>query len=151
MTNEIKYKVINGTSYHAETSQDVINVLESVRNNPRKRIRIYFGDIETGGCWNEEHDIFGYIGISTGANKIPLLIANKRSYGGGALLDHCIIKIKESKGNRVLYQSANFQQPICEIKESSENGYTHSLYINGELYSNHKNLKAAQRLQKKMS
>jgi len=148
---ETKYKVINGTSYHAETSQDVINVLESVSNNPRKRVRIYFGDVATGRCWNEEHDIFGYIGRSTGTTKIPLLIANKRSYGGGALLDHCIIKIKESKGNRVLFQATNFQQPICEIKESTETGYTHSLYINGELYSNHKSLKAAQILQKKLS
>jgi len=40
MTNEIKYKVINGTSYHLETSQDVINVLESVMQHPRKRIRV---------------------------------------------------------------------------------------------------------------
>lgn len=150
MTNETKYKVINGTSYHAETSQTVIDWLEYARMND-KRIRVYFGDVATGKCWNEEHDIFGYIGRSTGTNKIPLLIANKRSYGGGALLDHCIIKIKESKGNRVLFQSANFQQPICEVKDSKEPGYTHSLYINGELYSNHKSLKAAQLLQKKLS
>jgi len=148
---EAKYKVINGTSYHAETSQNVINVLESVMQHPRKRIRVYFGDVATGVCWNEEHDIFGYVGRSTGINKIPLLIANAKSYGGGALLDHCIIKIKESKGSRVLYQSANFQQPICEVRESTKPGYTHSLYINGELYSNHKSEKSAKLLQNKMS
>lgn len=149
MTNETKYKVINGTSYHAETSQTVIDWLEYARMND-KRIRIYYGDVETGRCWNEEHDIFGYVGRSTGTNKIPLLIANKRSYGGG-ILDHCIVKIKESKGDRVLFQAANFQQPICEVKDSTEPGYTHSIYINGELYSNHKSLKAAQLLQKKLS
>ena len=151
MTNEIKYKVINGTSYHAETSQAVINVLESVRNEPRKRIRVYFGDVATGKCWNEEHDISGYIGRSNGTNKVPLLINNKRSFGGGALLDHCIVKIKESKGARVYFQAHNFQQPICEVKASTENGYTHSLYINGELYSNHKSERAAKLLQNKMS
>jgi hypothetical protein len=71
-----------------------------------------------------------------------LLINNKRSFGGGALLDHCIVKIKESKGARVYFQAHNFQQPICEVKASTEPGYTHSLYINGELYSNHKSEKA---------
>lgn len=149
---ETKYKVINGTSYHVQTSQDVINVLESVRVNPRKRIRIYYGDVATGKCWNEEHDIFGYVGRSTGAIKIPLLVANSRSYGGGGLLDHCIIKIKESKGNMVLYQSANFQQPIIEIKPNSTlKDYTHELWINGQLYSNHKSEKSALLLQKKLS
>lgn len=153
MTNEIKYKVINGTSYHLETSQDVINVLESVMQHPCKRIRVYFGDVATGKCWNEEHDIFGYVGRSTGTNKIPLLIANARSYGGGALLDHCIIKIKESKGSRILYQSANFQQPKIEVKEATDNlgEYTHELFIDGELYSRHKNERAAKILQKKLS
>lgn len=148
---EKQYNVVNGTSYNVKTSQSVINVLEMVRHEPRKRIRVYYGDIETGKCWNEEHDIFGYVGRSTGINKIPLLISNKRSFGGGALLDHCIIKIKESKGNRVLFQSANFQQPICEVKESSEAGYSHCVYIDGSLYSNHKSFKSAETLAKKMS
>lgn len=150
MTN--KYQVINGTFYHAETSQPVINVLENARIN-RKRIRIYFGDTKTGKCWNEEHDIFGYVGRSTGENKIPLLVANFRSYGGGALLDHCIIKIRESKGNRVLYQAANFQQPVIEVKEATENlgQYSHELFIDGQLYSRHKSLKSAELLKKRMS
>ena len=147
---ETKYNVIGGTSYHLKTSQSVIDVLERVRYRG-ERIRVYHGDIETGKCWNEEHDIFGYIGRSTGTNKIPLLIANKRSNGGGGLLDHCIIKIKESKGNRVLYQAANFQPSTFEIKESAEIGFTHSLFIDGALYSNHKTLKSAETLKKKLS
>ena len=150
MTNEIKYKVINGTSYHAETSQTVIDWIEYARMND-KRTRVYFGDVATGKCWNEEHDISGYIGRSNGTIKVPLLINNKRSFGGGALLDHCIVKIKESKGARVYFQAHNFQQPICEVKASTEPGYTHSLYINGELYSNHKSERAAKLLQNKMS
>ena len=104
-------------------------------------------------AWNEEHDIFGYVGRSTGENKIPLLVANFRSYGGGALLDHCIIKIRESKGNRVLYQAANFQQPVIEVKEATENlgQYSHELFIDGQLYSRHKSLKSAEMLKKKLS
>ena len=36
--------------------------------------------------------------------KVPLLINNKRSFGGGALLDHCIVKIKEIKrSDRIIF------------------------------------------------
>lgn len=150
MTNEIKYKVVNGTSYHAKTSDSVIQVLESVMQSPRKRIRIYLGDVATGKCWNEEHYIFGYVGRSTGSVKIPLLVTNSRSYGGCAILDHCIIKIKESKGNKVLYQAENFQQPIIEVKKP-QIGFSYSVYVDGSLYSNHKTERAAQLLKNKLS
>lgn len=146
----MEYKLINGTSYHTETPQPVINVLENAKAN-KTRLRIYFGDISTGKCWNEQHDIFGYIGRSTGSVKIPLLIPKKNSYGGGGLSDNCIIKIKESKGKNVLYQAANFKQSVFEIKASTETGYSHSLYIDGELYSNHKTMKSAELLKNKLS
>ena len=66
-----KYKKVNGTSYHKETSQEVINILEQTRLSC-KRIRLWLG--EDGKSWNEENDIIGYIGRSTGEYKIPLLI-----------------------------------------------------------------------------
>ena len=154
--NSTTYNLFKGNkdmpiAYHAETSISVVNALENARVNGH-RIKIYLGDIETGKCWNEENDIFGYVKLSRGKDAYyPILVNNSSSYGGGAILDHCIVKIRESKGNRVLYQSFNFQQPICEIKESVKDGYTHSLYINGELYSNHKTYRAAKLLKNKMS
>jgi len=100
---EKQYQSINGTFYHLETRQNVINVLENARLN-NYRIRVHYGDTSTGRDWNEMHYVTGYVGRSTGSIKIPLLVYNKRSYGGGAMLDHCIVKITESKGKRVLYQ-----------------------------------------------
>ena len=138
-------------AYHAETSQLVINALENARINGY-RVKIYLGDTATGKCWNEEHDVFGYIGLSKGkAAYYPILVNNANSYGGGSILDHCIVKIRQSKGNRVLYEASNFQQPICEVKESTVTGYSHSLYINGVLYSNHKSERSAKLLQNKMA
>ena len=146
---EQKYKVVNGTSYHEETPQEVINCLEHARANDI-RLRIYLGDTATGKCWNDEHDIFGYINRSTGTIKIPLFIANSRSLGGGGLLDHCILKIKESKGKRIFYTHPLFKQSTFEIKASTETGYTHALYIDGELYSHHKSLKSAEQLKRRL-
>lgn len=79
------YKEVNGTSYHVETSQEVINVLERCRNS---RTRIVVGYGKDGISWGETFDIRGYVGRSTGVTKIPLLVYNSRSLGGGHLLDN---------------------------------------------------------------
>jgi hypothetical protein len=97
-----KYQIVNGVSYHAETSAEVIRILEIVRKS-KCRIVVDYGDVKTGESWGEVYDIAGRVGISTGPTKIPLLIHNKRSLGGGAMLDHCIIGIKTSIGKAPLY------------------------------------------------
>jgi hypothetical protein len=145
-----QYKVVNGTSYDERTNEKVIAVLESARIN-RTRVRVYYGNTETGVCFNDEYDILGYIGRSTGTSKIPLLIYNNNSYGGGGLLDHCILKVKESKGGRVLYQAANFKPSTFEIVPSDLPDYSHNVNIDGKLYSRHTSLKKAAALVKKLS
>tara|TARA_Y100000310_G_C20585110_1_gene764991 strand:- start:687 stop:995 length:309 start_codon:yes stop_codon:yes gene_type:complete len=96
------YKEVNGTYYDARTSDKVINVLENCRKN-NTRIIIDYGDITTGESWNEIYDITGRIGRSTGNVKIPILLYNSRSINGCAIIDHCIIRVKESNGGKVLY------------------------------------------------
>jgi len=96
------HKEVNGTNYHIDTNDKVIKVLERCREN-RTRIVIDYGNVETKESWNEVFDISGYVGRSTGSIKIPLLVHNSRSYGGGSILTHCILSIKESKGKGVLF------------------------------------------------
>ena len=139
-----KYKKVNGTSCHKETSQEVINILEQTRLSC-KRIRLWLG--EDGKSWNEENDIIGYIGRSTGEYKIPLLIKNSRSLGGGGLLDHCIIKISDCMTKKVLYQHPKFEQDYFEADDSlvyqcSKKG----LRNNAQIYANCKDWKQAKKL-----
>ena len=96
------YKEVNGTSYHQETPNEVILILEASRLN-KNRLLLDYGDVKTGKSWGESYDIVGHIGRSNGSIKIPLLIHNKRSLGGCGLLDHCIIKISNARGKAVLY------------------------------------------------
>lgn len=114
--NKINYKRLeNGTCYHAETSDKVIEALENARVN-RLRVRVWYG--KDGKSWNEENDILGYIGRSTGNIKIPLLVYNRRSFGGGGLLDDCIVKIVDTKTGRTLYKHENFSQSFFEADDT---------------------------------
>ena len=97
----------SGIAYHEETTEEVINVLER-ESHRGTRLIFDFGDSKSGKSWNEEFDTRGTIGKSTGSIKIPLLIKTSRSFGGGVLLDHCIIKITDSKTKAVLYKHSNY-------------------------------------------
>lgn len=70
---------------------------------------------------------------------------------GGQLMCDRILKVVSTNTKTVLYQSENFIQPIVEIKPSTQDGYTHSVYIDGQLYSNHKTERQAILLKNKMS
>lgn len=142
------YKVSeSGTFYHVETPDKVIDVLENVRYKGT-RILLHWGDVATGKYWGDIYDITGTIGRSTGTAKIPLLIHNRRSMGGGAILTHCILRIKETgKNGRVLYQAENYQNPNFEIKPCTDiPEHTHEVRFYGELLTRHKSLKSAEHL-----
>lgn len=86
-------KIVNGTAYSTRTPDSLIAVLEHCRNSGQ-RIKIHYGDRETGRDWNDPN--LGRISRSTGRIKIPLVIHNTRSMGGPGLLDDAIVKITTS-------------------------------------------------------
>jgi hypothetical protein len=115
------YRLENGTSYDQRTPDEVIRVLENARFN-RTRLHISLGETEgpnQGKDWLEEWDVVGYIGRSIGPVKVPLLVANRRSLGGGAILTHCIVRIRESAGGRLLYQHPKYHHGNLEIRRKA--------------------------------
>ena len=89
------------------------------------RIRIWYGDRNTGKSWNEEYDVTGTIGRSGGNLKIPLLMRTKRSHFGGALLLSSIIRIDDIEEKRTLWKVPNFHvEPMrVDYKAGSELPY----------------------------
>ena len=93
-----EYKVLNGTYYHIETSDSLVILLERLRAK-EVRLRFHWGDTETGRDYGDRYDVSGTISRSTGPIKIPILIHNARSHGGGGILTHCIVKIRYANHN----------------------------------------------------
>jgi len=132
-------KEFRGMFFDEETPDKVMSVIcdNLGREN---RLRFWWGNIETGKSWNEENDTCGYIGRSTGTRKIPLLIHNINSTGGGSILTDCVIKIVETRTKRVLYQHPGFNQPVFVVD------FVNEVFAEGQIYGRCKNENQAQRL-----
>ena len=100
-------KNIQNEGWKYKENEKLWKVLSSLVHSGR-RVRIWYGDTETGRSWNVESEFTGTIGRSTGKIAIPLLIKTSRSQGGGALLDDFIIRIDDIKEKRTIYKSDNF-------------------------------------------
>ncbi len=145
------YKLINGTSYHDETPDEVIRVLEQARLS-RTRLHISLGDTGSGRDWLEEFETHGYVSRSMGPIKVPLILANRRSLGGGSILDHRIVRIRSSSGGRVLYQHPGYHHGRIEIRQKTEpmtlpDGRTLTVDVlrDGELQAAFENITKARR------
>lgn len=115
---EKQYKRVGKMFFDIRTPDVVCNILECYNSaNRNSRIRLFYGDTDTGKCWMEENDTLGYVGRSTGSIQIPLLIHNKNSKGGSAILDHCIVKITD--GKRIVYRHPNYHMPVVSVSGKS--------------------------------
>ena len=97
--------------------------------------------------WLEEDDVTGTIGRSTGRQKIPLLIKNSRSLGGGGILCHCIIRIDVIKSRRTIYKHPSFTVPTLgvypNLDEDTKTKYPFTVLKNNELQACFKSEKQA--------
>jgi len=140
----MKSEVFSGSKFNSER---VLYILEDARARGY-RIRLFLG--KDGKVWNEENDVTGTVGRSTGITPCALLINNARSIGGGAILTDCIIGIYKTDGTRLFWDDA-YKMPVCEVIKDDLLEYSYTMNINGELYSLHKTEKQAHRLADFMS
>lgn len=132
----------SGTYYHDTTPRPVIDALENARNTGA-RVRLFLGDRETGKDWNEENDVTGFIGRSSGPIKIPLLLRTKSSSGGGSILCDCIVRLLVN--GREVYRHPKYKAPIFAARHSKEPGYAAEVFINDseEVHARFKTFDAA--------
>lgn len=112
--------------------------LERIRNKGW-RIRLWYGDPADGVVWAEENDMCGYVGRSTGREPCYILIHNKRSSGGGAILTDNIVRIDRTSDGRILYKHPTFDVGVWGQRYAS-------VYHNGTIYAQCSNEERARRL-----
>ena len=121
------YQVVGGMFFDPRTPKEVCDLLSYYNSaNPEPRVRLFYGDPETGRYWLNEYDVMGYIGRSTGPIKIPLLIHRRASDGGPSILDHCIMRI--TRDRQVVYENPKFFIPTFEIEDCR-------VIVDGDLYA----------------
>jgi len=145
------------TTYKPTTPAAVRSILENARETGT-RLLIRYGHTEPiegdpnaiGRDWLQESDVTGRIGRSMGQIKVPLLIANSRAHGGGAILDHCIVKIATARGKHTLYQHPAYHQPTLTFGDVQNEGYAEAIYADGRLHAQFKNKGQARRWAKRL-
>lgn len=96
---------VGGLWFNKKTPERVMTIIAHAYHSG-KRIRVFYGDTETGRDWMEEYDVMGTVGRSTGKHKVPLLINNSRSHGGTAIMCSHIVKITIDK--TVVYKHPDY-------------------------------------------
>ena len=129
-------------TFSDKTNEKVKQVLTSCYNR-KNRIRVVYGDVNTGISWLDDYEVLGYVGKSTGIKPIPLLINNSRSTGGGGILTDSILKIIDAKTKQVLFQNDKFIEPVLTKEISNYCDYLYDVRYNGELVARFKTEKQA--------
>lgn len=131
------------------------NTCDKVKNaliacyNSKSRIRIWYGDNNTGESWLDEYDTIGTVGRSSGQVKIPLLLKNARSSGGGGILTDCIVRIDVISSKRTIYKHPLFYVPTLgvypNLDEETKVKYPFIILKNGTIQARFKTDKQARK------
>ncbi len=120
----------SGCYYHDTTPPEVVTLLERAKGNYSK-VRLFYGDRETGKNWMGEYDVYGRISSSMGPHKIPILIKSERSMGGGGILADCIVCLMV--GGRVAYKHPDFKFPEIRVGlEGAHEDTPWAAYVDGD-------------------
>lgn len=111
----------NTTFFSFGTPLEVRRVLENCREHGN-RIRIWYGNALTGESTLDEFDIQGRVGRSTGLTKVPLLLRNATSSGGGSILTSIVVRIDDISSRQTLYKHPLFNLPGMSVTARRDNG-----------------------------
>ena len=132
----------SGTYYREGTPRQVIDALENAMHT-EKRVRLFYGDKETGRDWGDENEVAGTIGRSTGTIKIPLILAKRTSPGGPGILVDCIVRLIVN--GREVYRHPKYHQPAYTVEASDLDGYAARVDADGKTVARFKTETGAQR------
>lgn len=119
-----------GTWFSPRAPRRVREILENARLEGT-RLRIFYGDRDTGRDWLSEHDMLGHIGRSCGTLKIPLLVT-PGEWGGPGILDDAIVRIIDADAGVELYRHRRYHRPPLRVVYDDESELPVSVMVDGE-------------------
>lgn len=137
-----KHPASKRTWFTPGTPTKVQSILENARKDRYGHqdqgtiLRLFLGDPVTGRDSCEENDVVGFIGRSTGSQKVPLLIEPlwsrydvlESAEGGGAISTDRILRIIELITGNDLYRHPKYQVPAFSI-HADEADKTHPIKV----------------------
>lgn len=108
-----------------KTPDEVRNVLAEVYEKRRiksLRLRIWYGNVQTGRAWNDTFNVKGYIARTAARYPQPLLVQFKSSIEGEVLSTSKIVRIDIVESGETVYAHENFHivafSALANVKES---------------------------------
>lgn len=128
--NNQQCKVLNDIWYHIDTPNEVIRILNTAyENRETTRVRLFFGDKDTGKDYGQIYNTLGYVKRTIGNYKIAILTSRKDSPTGDSIEADLIVKITIDK--QVVYQHPKYnidvsgKEPImADYLLGKRNNYT---------------------------
>jgi len=127
----------SGTWYHASTPPAVIAILERAISIG-SRLRLWFGDTETGKASDQKYDVVGFIGRGASQISLPLLLPSIDSHGGVPISDHQIVAIARGPGNVFAYEHPTLDLGIWTKGPADSEDYIEATFVDGEMWSQHR-------------
>jgi hypothetical protein len=125
----------SGTSYEAGTPPEISGIIDQEMDS-NNRLRLFYGNTETGNDWNEEFHTIGYVSRSSGKVKVPILLPHADSKKGITILTTHIVKIIKINNSRrgsdvVLYQHPEYSPGRIERSGNIvfRNGISHAKFL----------------------
>lgn len=127
--------------YEPDTPPQVRRILENARVSGI-RVRVFYGDAETGRDWLEEWNTLGRVSSTMGPIRSPILVCNSRSMGGMSILSANIVKITIDKV--VQYQHPKYHLPEFMVEPSDIGDYYENVLADGKIHARFKKPRQAQ-------
>lgn len=120
LRNDIaRVKIDEDLAYSDPEYTKVHNALSDcyIDNMHKQRYRIYYGSRSDGRVWLEDHDVVGYVSVSSGPTyqRGFILVANARSYGGSLISPGLVLGIQNVKTKQFTYKHPLFHFPQLEV------------------------------------
>jgi hypothetical protein len=122
---------LNETWHHPDALPEVSKIIDRCIKNGT-RVRLFYGDTNTGHEWGEENDVLGTIRRTTGPLKSPIMIP-KGEHSGSKILEHCLLKIMDADTHSVLWVHKHYQTPAFAITEDHTPKLPFMATMNGQL------------------